>query len=212
MEAATVKYGEFDLERSKHSLGYNLPQRIGRVLVLPMLAMAVMAFAAGVVLGIVRADDISSGSSPDTIETLRHVSTGFMTLGFAAVFGAISFAIARILGQFRKGGGDLQEASGRVVETLKMPLTAKAFLAVMAMAMMTLVGVAVAHFVFAADVTGSASSLDLSEERFTVLQGIRVFGIATYLAAIVLGLATIIRVIRFQTIRVRELPRESVQR
>jgi hypothetical protein len=59
-----------------------------------------------------------------------------MAIGFAAVFAAISFAIARILGAFRKGGGDVQEAAGTEVRTLKMPLTAKLFIAVMAMGMM----------------------------------------------------------------------------
>ena len=210
MEASTVRHrhAEFDLEVSRRSLGYNLPQRLGRVLWAPMLAMAVMAFAVGVILGIVRADEISSAGATDTIESLRHVSSGFMAIGFASVFAAISFAIARILGQFRKGGGDLQEATGREVHTLKMPLTAKLFIAVMMMAMMALVGEAVAHLAFAADVNATAASLDLSEERFIVLEGVRRIGVATYLLAITLGLATIVTVLRFQSIRVRQLPKE----
>jgi hypothetical protein len=208
MEAATVQ--QFDVEVSRRSRGYNLPQRVGRILWLPMLAMALMAFPAALVLGIIRADEISSGGSVETIETLRHVQAGAMFIGFAAVFAAISFAIARILGQFRKGGGDLQEAAGARVETLKMPATAKAFIGLMMMAMMTLIAAVVGHFVFAADVTGTAASLELSEQRFTVLEAVRRVGVATYLVAITLGLAAIAQVLRFQTSRIRELAGERI--
>jgi hypothetical protein len=207
MEAATIT--QFDVETSRRSLGLNLPQRAGRVLWLPMFAMALMAFPAGVVLGIIRADEISTAGSADTIAALKHVQAGVMFIGFAAVFAAISFAIARILGQFRDGGGRLQEATGRVVKTLKMPITAKVFLATMMMAMMTIIAAAVLHFVFAADVTSTAASLELSEERFTVLEGIRRVGVAAFLVAIAFGLATIVQVLRFQSIRVRELPGEE---
>jgi len=207
MEAATIK--QFDVEVTNRSPGYNLPQKVGDVLWLPMLAMALMAFPIAVILGIVRADEISTGGSAETIETLRHVQVGAMFIGFASVFAAISFAIARILGQFRKGGGDLQEASGRRVVTLKMPVTAKVFLATMMMAMMTLLGAAVLHFVFAADVSGTTASLELSAERFTVLEGVRRVGIAMYLVAITLGLATIAQVLRFQSSRVRQLLAEE---
>lgn len=210
MEAATLR--TFDVETSRRSLGYNLPQRVGRALWAPMLAMALMAFPAGVILGIIRADEISTGGAADTIAALKHVQAGVMFIGFASVFAAISFAIARILGQFRDGGGRLQEASGRVVETLKMPLTAKVFLGTMMMAMMTILVAVVLHFVFAADISNTAASLELSEERFTVLEGVRRIGVAMYLVAIAFGLATIVHVLRFQSIRVRELPDEEPAR
>lgn len=210
MEAATIK--QFDVELTSRSPGYNLPQRAGIKLWLPMLVMALMAFPAAVILGIVRADQISTGGSAETIETLRQVQVGAMMIGFASVFAAVSFAIARILGQFRKGGGDLQEASGRRVVTLKMPVTAKVFLATMMMAMMTLLGAAVLHFVFAADVSSTTASLELSAERFTVLEGVQRVGIAMYLVAITFGLATIAQVLRFQSSRVRELATEEPRR
>jgi hypothetical protein len=199
---------DFDVERSVRSLGRNLPQRIGRRLVVPMLAMAVMAFPAALVVGIVRASKISDGASPATIEELKHVGAGLMFLGFASVFAAISFAIARILGEFRKGGGEVQEATGRVVQTLRMPLTARLFLGLMAMAMMTLLAAVVLHFVFAADISNTPGSLNDAEQRFVVLEGIRRAGIAAYLFSIVLGLASIIQVLRFQAVRLRQLPAE----
>lgn len=199
----------FEIEASTRSLGRNLPQRIGRVLVLPMLAMAAMAFPAALAVGIVRASKVSDGASPATIAELTHVGAGLMFLGFAAVFAAIAFAIARILGEFRNGGGEVQEAAGRTVQTLKMPLTGKVFLGAMAMAMMTLLAAVVLHFVFAADITSSPTSLEDAEQRFVVLEGVRRAGIATYLLSIVLGLATIIQVLRFQAVRIRQLPGEA---
>lgn len=208
MEAATIQ--QFDVEVTRRSQGYNLPQRAGRILWLPMLAIALIAFPVALVLGIVRADEISGGGSAETIETLRHVQAGAMFIGFASVFAAISFAIARILGQFRKGGGDLQEAAGARVETLKMPVTAKVFIGLMMMAMMTLIAAVVLHFVFAADVTGSVASLELSGERFTVLEAVRRIGVATYLVAITFGLASIAQVLRFQTSRIHELAAERI--
>lgn len=92
---------DFDVEVSQHQPGYNLPQRVGRKLWLPMLAMALMAFPAGVVLGIVRAGQIASGGGASTIAGLEHLVPAANFLGFASVFAAISFAIARILGEFR---------------------------------------------------------------------------------------------------------------
>ncbi|MGH8732248.1 MAG: hypothetical protein ACREVB_01035, partial [Burkholderiales bacterium] len=171
-------------------MGRNLPQRIGRRLALPMLAMAGMAFPAALAIGIVRASKISDGASPATIAELKHVGAGLMFLGFAAVFAAIAFAIARILGEFRKGGGEVQEAAARVVQTLKMPLTAKLFLGLMAMAMMTLLAAVVLHFAFAADIANTPDSLQDAEQRFVVLEGVRRVGVATYLFSIVLGLAS----------------------
>jgi hypothetical protein len=201
--------GDFDVDTSVRSLGRNLPQRIGRRLALPMLALAVLAFPAALVVGIVRASKISDGSSPATIEELKHVGAGLMFLGFAAVFAAISFAIARILGEFRAGGGEVQESSGRLVQTLEMPLTAKLFLGLMAMAMMTLLAAVALHFAFAADISNAPGSLRDAEQRFIVLEGVRRAGIAAFLFSIVLGLASIIQVLRFQAVRLRQLPAEA---
>jgi len=199
---------DFHVEVGSRSPGYNLAQKAGRVLWLPMFAMALMAFPAALIVGAVRAGKISDQASPDTIATLQHVTAGLMFIGFAAVFAAISFAIARILGQFRKGGGDVQEAVGASVQTLRMPLTAKAFIGLMMMAMMTILAAVVLHFVFAAQVNDNPASLKLAEDRFVVLEAVRRIGVAVYLFAILLGLATIIQVLRFQAVRVRELARE----
>ncbi len=210
MASATAN---FELVSFTHSPGRNFSQRLGRMLWLPMWLMAVMGFAAGFVVAIIRANEVADldGAgvwSSDTAAQLQHVGAGLMFIGFAAVFAAISFAIARILGEFRNGGGILQESTGRTVQLLKMPLTAKLFILTMAMAMMVLVIASILHFVFAADISATAASLEDAEQRFIVLEGIRRGAIAVYLVSFMLGLGTIIKVLRFQSIRIRQLADE----
>lgn len=196
----------FRYKVSDHGLGRILPQRLGAALWLPMLLMALMAFAAGFVAAIVRADAISSGGAESTIAALDHLVAGLMFLGFAAVFAAISFAIARILGEFRRGGGAVQEATGRPVHTLEMPTTAKLFIVGMMMAMMTIVVAVVLHVVAAAAIAGgSASALSRAETWAVQLEAVRRIGVALYLLSITLGLATIVDVVRFQTARMHQL-------
>jgi hypothetical protein len=203
-----ASHPEFDVEVSAQSRGYNLAQRVGRAMWLPMFAMAAMAFPAALIVGSIRSAKIHDQSAaPDTLWALAHVTSGLMTVGFAAVFAGVSFAIARILGQFRKGGGDVQEAVGARVKTLRMPWTVKVFLTVMMAATTILVVAAILAFVFAAQVHDTAASLKLAEDRDVILEAIRRIGIALDLFAIVFGLATIITVLRFQAVRIRELAR-----
>lgn len=197
---------DFKIDTSTHSLGLNKPQQVGGKLWLPTFAMALMAFAAGFIVSLIQAGELSDSGASDTTAALHHVKAGLMFIGFASVFSAITFAIARILGVFRSGGGEVQELTGRSVHTMKMPPTAKIMMAGMMMAMMLILIPVVLHFVYAADVANTAASLELSEERFIVLEGFRRLGVAVYLASIAFGLATIIKVLRFQAIRIRELP------
>lgn len=201
---------DFKVEVSHRGLGYNLPQRLGRALWFPMLAMALMAFPAGVILGAVRANLIASGGSAATVEPLGQFSTAANFLGFAAVFAAISFAIARILGAFRVGGGQVQEAAGRMVQTLRMPTTAKLFILLMAMAMMTLIAAVVLHVIIGVAILGGSTfALSHATQWGLWLEGVRRMGIALYLLAFAFGLASIVTVLRFQAIRIRELAEEA---
>jgi hypothetical protein len=116
---------DFDIIASAQSPGRNFPQRIGRVLWFPMFLMGLMAFGTPFALTTVRANELASDDDIVATESLRQVVASVMFIGFAAGFVAISFAIACILNEFRKGDGDVQEAPGVAVETLKMPITAR---------------------------------------------------------------------------------------
>ena len=189
---------------------YNLPQRMGRRLWAPMFALSILAWPVALVLAAVRAGEISSPSpDPVTVARLGQIVPGVMFIGFLAVLAAISFAIARILGVLRKGGGEVQQAANRRAHTLAMPGTAKVFLALMVMAMMAITVAVVLHFV----VAGSVESWSPAtvEQWSIVLEAVRRVGVALYLVAIALGLGTIITVLRFQTARLQQLPSEPVR-
>ena len=191
-----------------------LPQKMGRVLWKPMLVMAVMAFPIAAILAIVRASAVADGDQQSTVAALDQFVPAVMFIGFASVFAAIVFAIARILGTLRTGGGQVQETAGRRVLTLKMPGTAKAMIVLMMMAMMMLVFAIIVHIVLGIVVAdavnlGKLSTIDTVESWATWIEGLRRFGVAVYLISAALGLATIIRVLRFQSQRVRELPEEG---
>ena len=206
MTATLSPRKDFDVEVSEHNLGLNLPQRVGGRLWLPMLAMAVLGFVAGFGLHVAKASQIASGAEEATIAYLGHFATAVMFIGFASVFAAISFAIARILGEFRSGGGTIQDAAGGQVETIRMPVTAKAFIALMAMGMMIILAGVVGHIVIGSQIAGGDASALASSEQWSIwLEGVRRFGVAVYLFAIALGLGTIVTVLRFQSTRIREL-------
>ena len=199
---------ELAYEVTETNPGYNRPQKMGNRLWAPMLAMAIMAFPVALVLSWIRAATIADAAGAADIEDaarLGHLVAAFGFIGFLGVFSAISFAIARILGRFRSGGGAIQESVGNSVHTLKMPITAKLFMLFMAMGMMTLGVSVVLHFVAAAAV--GTWELESVARWAEVLEGFRRFGVAMYLFGIAFGLGTITTVLRFQTIRISQLAR-----
>ncbi len=204
--AVGPRHDEFVVETTTTAPDLNLPQQAAEKLWAPMFAMGLMGLVVGLVLAIVRADSVASGVAADTLAQLQHLQTAVTFIGFAGVFSSIVFAIARILGVFRTGGGRLQEAVGGDVQTLRMPATAKVMIALMAMGMMAIVGAVVLHVVAAASVVGpSEAELLRSEQWFVTLEGVRRVGVSSYLLSITFGLASIIHVLRFQSIRLREL-------
>jgi hypothetical protein len=194
----------FHVVESEHSLGYNVPQKAGRRLWLPMFVMALMGWTVGIILAIVEA--ATDRSDVNTLQNLGHLIPAFMFIGFLGVFSAIVFAVARILGEFRRGGGDVQELAGSDVQTLKMPGTAKAMLGFMMMGMMAMVAGIVANFVGAAAYDGTVPA-DITDSAAVgaAASGLRRMGVALYLTGIAFGLGTIIEVLRFQAIRIREV-------
>jgi hypothetical protein len=206
MTTATTKFNTQTTAKAPDEM---LPHKAGRRLWFPMFLMALMGFGVGIVLAFFRADAVNSGDVQDAA-ALGHFVTGFMFIGFAAVFSAIAFAIARILGAFRVGGSGMQEAVGSEIKTLTMPATGRAFIGLMAMGMMLIVGAVVLHLIVGTLIaTGSDSTLANSEEWSIWLEAARRFGVSTYLLSIALGLATIIIVLRFQSGRIRELVASS---
>jgi hypothetical protein len=189
-------------------LGYARPHKMGNRLWGMTFAMAIMAFPVALVLAFVRAATVADASGPADIEDaarLGHLIAAFGFIGFGAVFASISFAIARILGRFRKGGGEVQEAAGGKVHTLRMPVTAKVLIAFMAMGMMAIFGAVALHFVAAAAV--GTWSLESVARWAEVLEAVRRLGVALYLFGIAIGLGAVITVVRFQTVRLGQLTR-----
>ncbi len=195
---------DFNTETSTKALDVNVPQRAGRTLWAPAFAMSLIGFAAGMILAIVKATAIADGDAV-LAASLNNYGIAAMFFGFTMVFTGISFAIARILGEFRVGGGRTQEAAGSDVKTLKMPATAKAFIGLMAMAMMILMAAVIGHIVVGVQINAETLSLVDAEQWDLWLETARRFAVQLYLFAIALGLATIIYVIRFQSIRIREI-------
>ena len=189
---------------STRSLGYNPPQQMGRKLWLPMFALALMGWTVGVTLAIIEAG--TDRAEVNDLQTLGHLVPGFMFIGFLGVFAAITFAVARILGEFRRGGGEVQESAGAEVQTLKMPLTAKAMLGLMMMGMMVTAAGIITNFVAAGAFDGTNPADIIDSARYgAAASGLRRLGTAMYLTGISFGLATIIEVLRFQSVRIREV-------
>ncbi len=210
-----TQYGEFKVQVTQRNPGMNLPQRVGGRLWLAMLLMGLMALPALFALGAVSGALIADGDEPTAVAVLGHVIPGVEGLLFIGIFSAIVFAIARILGAFREGGGGVQESAGKRVLTLVMPPTAWAMLMLMMMGMMMLLFATVTEFVLAGVAGGAVDDGDLAllqtvDSWGTWLEGLRRFAISTYLLSIGLGLVTIVTVIRLQSRRIRELAREQV--
>jgi len=177
---------------------------MGQKMWLPMFAMALMGWGVGFVLAIVEAD--TDRTDVNALQNLGHLVPAFMFIGFFGIFSAITFAVARILGEFRKGGGEVQETGGAPVQTLKMPTTAKGMLVFMMMGMMVMAAGIITNFVAAGAFVGTDPADLIDSAQFgAAASGLRRLGVVLYLTGIALGLATIIEVLRFQAIRIREV-------
>jgi hypothetical protein len=201
----TTATADFNTQTTATPPDEMLPHKAGRRLWFPMFLMALMGFGIGIVLAFFRADAVNSGDVQDAA-ALGQFVPAFMFIGFAAVFSAIAFAVARILGAFRAGGSGMQHAVGAEVRTLTMPPTGRAFIGLMVMGMMFILVPVVIHLVLGTLIaTGSDSALANAEEWSIWLEASRRFGVSTYLLSIGLGLATIITVLRFQSVRLGQI-------
>jgi hypothetical protein len=201
----TLTIDDFTTETTTEAPDRNLPQKAGRALWAPMFAMSLVGFAVGMGLAIARSNMISNGDDALQIAAYGQYISAAMFFGFAMVFAAISFAIAKILGEFRVGGGSVQEAAHSDVTTLKMPLTAKAFLGGMMMAMMIILTAVVLHVFAGIAIADGGVDAVLAEQWTIWLEAARRFGTILYLFSIMLGLITIVKVIQFQSFRIRQV-------
>lgn len=214
---AIQQHGEYAVNVTDTPLGLNLGQQLGRTLWAPMWLMAIMAFPVAFILGVVRAGLVANGTTIEQAAltaALGQYIPAAMFVGFASVLAAIVFAIARILGTLRSGGGDVQHTSGRRIVTLVMPWSAWGMIGLMAMGMMAILFAVVAHVILGVNVQTAVLAADTAGVATvatwaTWLEGVRRLGVATYLGSIALGLGTIVTVLRFQATRIRELPGEA---
>ena len=122
-------------------------------------------------------------------------------MGEGLVLSGISFLLGTILASLRTGGAEVQQSLDVTVKTLKMPTTAKLFVALMAMGMMLSIVQLVLYVV--------AAGADSPAAWFAWLGPLRELAFGLLLSGIVLALYTIGTVLGFQFGRIRELISEG---
>ncbi len=195
--------GEFDSEFGPATATAAAPKpllvhRLAGVMWAPMLAMGIMLVYIGLLLSFAAAGNVAA--DPALAASQRAWVQGVQFLGEGLLLSGISFLLGTILGAIRSGGGEVQESLGLTVETLRMPTTAKLFLALMMLGLM----VEVAQFVgyaYIASVPGSPTYATFS----TWLGPLREFGLGALLSGIVLALATIAKALGFQFARITQI-------
>lgn len=172
--------------------------RMAKAMWLPMLVMGAMVVAVSLILSLVTA-----GQTAGTADFLRLTAwtQGLMFLGETFLLSGISFLLGTILAGLREGGGEVQQSLGVTVKTLKMPTSAKAFVALMMLGLM----VGVVQFVLYLVATGSADNAQSFAAWAAWLGPLREAGLGILLSGIVLALYTISKVLGFQFTRIREL-------
>lgn len=192
----TTPYGKGTLSRVAPGA---LPiHRMAYALWLPMVVMGAVFLGIGLVLSFLEAQ--AAGVNASAFNTYRALTPGFEFLGEGLLLSGISFLLGSILGSLRQGGGEVQEAIGRGVKTLAMPLTAKLFVLLMAMGMM----IEMVQFVLYI-VVSTQSDPGTIAAWLAWLGPFREAGLGLLLSGIVLALVTIGNILGFQFTRIREL-------
>ncbi|MEW5990450.1 MAG: hypothetical protein AB1736_03775 [Chloroflexota bacterium] len=199
----TAPLGEFESDFGPATATATAPRpllihRLAGLMWAPMLAMGVMLVHAGLLLSFVVAGNVAA--DPALASSQRAWVQGLQFLGEGLLLSGISFLLGTILGAIRAGGGEVQESLGLTVRTLRMPLTARLFIALMMVGFM----VEIAQFVgyaYIATIPGTADYTVFS----TWLGPLRELGLGTLLSGIVLALATIARALGFQFARISQI-------
>ncbi len=195
---ADPRYGDIDTPSGKAVATAEAPpplpmHRIAPRLWAPMLVMGVVLLLLGLILSFVQfgTDDTAD------FRTISAWTQGLQFLGDALLLAGISFLLGSILGALRGGGGELQEALGLTVKTLKMPLSAMAFLVLMAAGVMVSIAQLVLYII--------AAYADDPTAWFAWLGTLRELGLGLLLLGIVMALYTIGTVLGAQFNRMREI-------
>lgn len=200
MTTATLSRVGLDLALPREAEGFDMPA-VARRMWRPMLAMGLMAVAAGVVTGIVQA----TLDRPLHVAQVAAWNPGLLFLGVGLLLGAVTFLLATILGELRDGGTTVQKALGEHALILKRPLTGKLFPPVMMMGLMTLLAALAVGFLEAARLdTNPSSAADIA----TWVGPLRFAGVALLFTGVSLALVTIARSLRFQASRIRQIADE----
>ncbi len=162
----------------------------------PMVAMGFMAVIAGLVISFIWVSGVADG----TQQAAQAWTQGTQFLGEAFLLSGVAFLLGTILAGLRQGGGEVQQSLGVTVRTLKMPLTAKAFVAFMMVGLMLGVAQFVLYIVAA---TGDGGLTFASWSAW--LGPTRELSLGLILAGIVLALVTIGNVLAFQFSRISEI-------
>jgi len=160
--------------------------------------MGAMLVALGLVAGYAAAGNVDI--DPALVRAQRAWMQGLQFLGEGALLSGISLLLGTILGAIRSGGGEVQESLGLTVKTLRMPASAKLFVALMTAGLM----VEVVQFVLYAYIA-SVGHATVYAATSTWLGPLREFGLGLLLSGIVLALATIAKALGFQFERITEI-------
>lgn len=172
--------------------------RMARIMWAPSLLMGAMFLYAGLILAVGQSQN--TGTNPALAQSLGAWVQGTQFLGEGLLLSGISFLLGTILGAIRSGGGQVQQSLRVPVKTLRMPGTAKVFVALMMLGLM----IEIAQFILYAYLAGVRDSAVVAAWS-AWLGPFREFGLGVLLSAIVLALATIAKALGFQFTRVKEL-------
>ncbi len=195
---AHVPYEEIETPFGRATLterapGLLPPQAMARIMWKPMILMGPMLVVIGLVLSLIN----TGADDPETRQALAAWTQGTQFLGEAMLLAGISFLLGTILAGLREGGGEVQQSLGIAVKTLRMPASAKAFLALMFGGFL----LGLAQFVL----YGIAAYVDDPATWFAWLGPMRELSLGILLSGIVLALFTIGTVLGFQHWRIKEI-------
>ncbi len=172
--------------------------RMARTMWRPMLGMGAMALTTGLVSSWVWA---SKTPGTEAFRQAAAFTQGIEFLGEAMLLSGIAFLLGTIMAGLREGGGEVQASQSIPVTTLKMPATAKAFVALMMMGLMA----GVVQFVGYLIIMGKANDPASFSSWANWLGPFRELSLGLILAGIVLSLVTISNVLAFQFSRIKSI-------